>query len=86
MDEVKHPSHYTQGPIECIDALYSMVGKDAFIAHCQCVAVKYIWRLNRKDEPGSNLGKARQYLSFIENVQADRFPSGAENKQLELPF
>jgi hypothetical protein len=50
MDMVNHPSHYTQGKIECIDALEAatanLKGLDAV---CTANAIKYLWRWQEKD-------------------------------------
>lgn len=40
-DEVNHPSHYTNGDIECIDAIRAALGKEGFIAYCRGNAIKY---------------------------------------------
>ena len=48
-DNVNHPSHYTQGKIECIDAMVSAYGTEAVIWFCMCNAFKYLWRFNKKN-------------------------------------
>lgn len=48
-DPVNHPKHYTQGDIECIDAMIAAKGIDKVIAFCECNAFKYIWRCNEKN-------------------------------------
>ena len=48
-DPVNHPKHYTQGDIECIDAMIAAKGIYAVIAFCECNAFKYIWRCNEKN-------------------------------------
>ena len=48
-DNVNHPSHYTQGKIECIDAMESAYGTEAVIWFCMCNAFKYLWRFNKKN-------------------------------------
>lgn len=44
-DNVNHPKHYTQGGVECIDALaaatINLKGLDAV---CTANAIKYLWR------------------------------------------
>ena len=45
MDNVNHPSHYTQGGIECIDALKAAtVDLTGIEAVCTANAIKYLWR------------------------------------------
>lgn len=63
---VTHPSHYTQGSIECIDAMLSAYGKEAVMNFCQCNAFKYLWRFNRKNKI-EDLNKAQWYINkYIE--------------------
>lgn len=61
-DNVNHPKHYTQGNIECIDAMQSAFGKEAVKNFCLCNAFKYLWRspLKGKEE---DLEKAAWYLN-----------------------
>mgnify|MGYP006000748631 CR=1 FL=1 len=68
-DMVNHPSHYTQGGIECIDALESMLGKDAFIAYCRGTAVKYLWRTGHKWDDVEDLKKAVWYIEKAISVR-----------------
>lgn len=67
---VNHPSHYTQGGIECIDAIRASMSKDSFSAYCKGNVIKYLWRYN--DKGGlEDLEKAMVYLGWlIENQKA----------------
>jgi hypothetical protein len=66
MSIVTHPSHYTQGSIECIDAMLSAYGKEAVMNFCQCNAFKYLWRFNHKNHI-EDLNKAEWYIDkYIE--------------------
>lgn len=48
-EEVNHPSHYTQGAVECIDAIKAAtVGKSGIEAACVANAIKYLWRYEAK--------------------------------------
>jgi hypothetical protein len=49
-DSVNHPSHYTQGKIECIDAIESALGFYGFRCFLQGQVIKYNWRLGLKGE------------------------------------
>lgn len=60
---VNHPSHYTAGEVECIDAIRSMLG-DGFIDYCRGNVVKYLWRAPLKGGL-EDYRKARQYLTWI---------------------
>lgn len=62
-DPVEHPSHYTQGGIECIDAIRSALG-DGFADYCRGNVLKYVWRY--RDKNGiEDLRKARWYLDAL---------------------
>lgn len=49
MDAVNHPSHYTNGSIECIDAMVAAYGKDRVADYCIINSFKYIWRSEHKN-------------------------------------
>lgn len=61
-DPVNHPPHYTQGGIECIDAVRAAMGLDGFVAHCRATALKYIWRAGLKGPAAEDIDKAIWYL------------------------
>lgn len=49
IDVVNHPSHYTKGRIECIDAIDSATtGKSGIEAVCVANVIKYLWRYEEK--------------------------------------
>ncbi|MEX0385842.1 DUF3310 domain-containing protein [Spiribacter onubensis] len=60
-DEVNSPSHYTQGPIECIEAMESALTPEEFRGACKANALKYIWREQKKGG-NESLKKAIWYL------------------------
>ena len=64
-DIVNHPSHYTQGGIECIDALEAatvdLIGIEAV---CTANAIKYLWRWKRKNG-AEDLRKAVWYIQRL---------------------
>jgi len=66
-DMVNHPSHYTQGGIECIDALTAMITpyNDPNDAVLSWQVVKYIWRHPFKSKPLEDLQKAEFYLKRL---------------------
>ena len=62
-DMVNHPSHYTQGGIECIDALEAATtGLTGIEAVCTANAIKYLWRWKQKNGI-QDLEKARWYIN-----------------------
>lgn len=64
-DVVNHPSHYTQGGIECIDAIKAAtVGKSGIEAVCVANVVKYLWRYEEKNGV-EDVKKARWYLERL---------------------
>lgn len=64
-DNVNHPKHYTQGGIECIDAIKAAtVGKSGIEAVCVANVVKYLWRYEEKNGV-EDVKKARWYLERL---------------------
>lgn len=65
VDIVNHPSHYTQGGIECIDALKAAtVSKTGIEAVCTANAIKYLWRYEEKNGI-EDVKKARWYIDRL---------------------
>ena len=69
-DAVRAPAHYCKGGVECIDAIKSSMGADAFRGFCKGNVLKYVWRY--EDKGGlESLEKARVYLGWlIDSVKA----------------
>lgn len=64
-DPVNHPAHYTQGGVECIDALAAAtVGLKGIEAVCTSNAIKYLWRWKTKGGL-QDLQKAQWYLTRL---------------------
>lgn len=64
-DNVNHPAHYTQGGIECIDAIEAAVtGLNGIEAVCTGNAIKYLWRWKQKNGV-EDLKKARWYIDRL---------------------
>ena len=62
---VNHPSRYTRGEIECIDALESaVVGKSPDEAIYVANIIKYLWRYEEK-EPLRSLMSAEWYMKRL---------------------
>ena len=65
VDMVNHPSHYTQGGIECIDCIKSAtVGKVGIEAFCVGNAIKYLFRYEEKNGI-EDVKKARWYIDRL---------------------
>jgi hypothetical protein len=64
---VNHPPHYTQGGIECIDAIKAATeGLDGFEGYCTGNAIKYLWRWKHKSGV-EDLKKADWYIRKLAN-------------------
>ena len=69
-DVINHPSHYTQGGIECIDAMESAFGAAQLAAYCKIAAFKYIWRCEYKNG-AEDVKKAIWYLNKFLKLKGD---------------
>jgi hypothetical protein len=68
-DKINHPSHYTSGKVECIDAIESAtIGLQGIEAVCTANAIKYLWRWKKKNGV-EDLQKAQWYISKLIEVQ-----------------
>ena len=66
-DMVNHPKHYTQGEIECIDAIKYINKKlrmEGYEGYCLGNFIKYIWRCNFKNG-WEDIDKAIFYLDEL---------------------
>jgi hypothetical protein len=63
-DEVNHPSHYTDGGIECIEAIEASLTPEEFRGYCKGNVMKYGWR-ERKKGGTKSLKKAQWYLDRL---------------------
>lgn len=63
-DAVNHPSHYTQGGIECIDCIRASMSKDGFEDYCKGNVIKYLHRWRFKGGV-QDLKKAKVYLDWL---------------------
>ncbi len=69
-DLVNHPSHYTQGNIECIDAMQAAYGKESVMHFCKCNAFKYQWRFDKKNGE-EDIKKAQWYQNKFLELQRE---------------
>lgn len=63
-DLVNHPSHYTDGGIECIEAIEAQLTEEEFRGYLKGNIAKYVWREKHKGGTES-LKKAQWYLSRL---------------------
>lgn len=68
-DPVRSPSHYTQGGIECIDAIRAALTPEEFRGYCKGNVIKYAWR-ERLKGGNEDLRKAEAYACFAVAVES----------------
>jgi hypothetical protein len=72
-DVVNHPSHYTDGGIETIEAIEAALTNEEFRGYCKGNCMKYIWRERHKGGTES-LKKAQWYLNRL--IELDETQNG----------
>lgn len=63
-DNVNHPSHYTDGGIECIEAIEAQLTPEEYRGYLKGNVAKYVWREKHKGGIES-LKKAQWYLTRL---------------------
>lgn len=69
-DDVISPAHYTQGEIECIDAIRAQLSDEEWRGFLRGQVAKYTWRLGRKGE------RDAEKMLFYATMLAGRDPRG----------
>lgn len=66
-DPVNHPTHYTTGKVECIDAIESVICMYTIPFHAWLVGqvIKYLWRAPLKGKYSEDIHKAKFYLDRL---------------------
>lgn len=64
-DNVNNPAHYTQGGIECIDAIKASMSPLEYAGFLKGNALKYLWRYRHKGKAVEDLKKANWYLGRL---------------------
>lgn len=75
-DAVEHPSHYTHGGVECLDAIEAALSSqdDPYRAFLTGQVLKYMWRWPMKNGL-EDCRKARFYLDrLIAELEANQIP------------
>lgn len=80
-DNVNHPSHYTQGDIECIDAIKASMTSGEFAGYLKGNCMKYIWRYTNKVNPVEDLKKARWYLDKLIGFNEEEIQKANEERK-----
>ena len=67
-DTVNHPSHYSDGEIECIEAIEAQLTPEEYRGYLKGNVAKYVWR--EKNKGGiESLKKAQWYLDKLVNLE-----------------
>ena len=69
-DKVNNPNHYTQGSVECIEAIESSMSKDEFLGFLKGNIIKYLWRYRHKNG-AEDLAKSQFYVIKLIEVYKD---------------
>lgn len=65
-DEIHHPDHYTWKGTECKDVIETMVtGLSGIEAYYMGNIIKYLYRYPKKGTLETDLAKAAQYMTFL---------------------
>ena len=67
-DTVNHPSHYSDGEIECIEAIEAQLTPEEYRGYLKGNVAKYVWRERHKGGIES-LKKAQWYLNRLINLE-----------------
>ena len=67
-DIVNSPSHYTDGAIECIEAIEAQLTPEEYRGYLKGNCAKYIWREKHKGG-NESLRKAQWYLNRLVDLQ-----------------
>jgi len=73
-DLVNQPPHYTQGSIECKDAMIAAFGREKYETFCKLNAFKYLWRSDHKGNSTQDIDKAKWYMDQIGAKHASIVP------------
>lgn len=71
-EQVNHPSHYNQYPIEVIDMMIAIWGIHATITFCEMNAFKYRMRLGHKggeEKVQEDMAKELWYLNMAKSLK-----------------
>jgi len=67
-DAVNHPAHYTEGGIECIEAIEAQLTPEEYRGYLKGNVAKYVWREKHKGG-NESLRKAQWYLDRLVALQ-----------------
>ena len=67
-DVVNHPAHYTEGSIECIEAIEAQLTPEEYKGYLKGNVAKYLWREKHKGG-NESLRKAQWYLNRLVDLK-----------------
>ena len=73
-DKVNHPKHYNDYPLEVIDMMIAIFGKEKVRDFCLINAFKYRMRMGHKDDIKQDFEKEQWYLRKYEELFMDHLP------------
>lgn len=68
-DNVNHPNHYNKYPVEVLDLMLSIWGREKVIDFCIMNAFKYRMRLGHKDSFEQDFAKEQWYLNEAKKLK-----------------
>lgn len=83
-DVVSHPTHYTNGGMECIDEMIMVFGKEAVANFCLCNVWKYRYRALSKNGE-EDIKKSHWYMAKYKEL-TERCTHGTFRKEDDLAF
>ena len=84
-DNVNSPTHYTQGNVECIDAIESALGIDGFKAFLRGQIIKYQWRIGLKHSASEDNLKSIWYANKLNEIfELERELEKSQHDSLEI--
>ena len=72
MSDWKNPEHYKKKDFEAIDIIKSVLTEEQFAGYLLGNSLKYLLRVNDKDTPLMNIGKADGYSARAEKELSEK--------------
>ena len=72
MSDWKNPEHYRKKDFEAIDIIKSVLTEEQFAGYLLGNSLKYLLRVNDKDTPLMNIGKAEWYSARTEKELSEK--------------
>lgn len=72
MSDWKNPEHYRKKDFEAIDIIKSVLTEEQFAGYLLGNSLKYLLRVNDKDTPLMNIGKAEWYSARAEKELSEK--------------